>query len=387
MSSTDTATRTGKNGCPFNFLIWVCLAPITAAIILYRIDPFDPAPLPVHEFTSKPISAPKKNPRMLHGSERLGSGILLGPEDLAYDPKSQVLYTGCGDGWIKRVKVTESVDDTVIEDVANTGGRPLGVALGLNNDIVVAGLFLVSEEGEVKLLTDEAEGLKFKLTDGVDVGEDGMIYFTDATYKHNLSVHHFDMLEGRPHGRVLSYNPSTKETKVLLQDLFFANGLALSPDQTFFVFCETILRRCSKYNLRGHKKGSVEKFVENLPGFPDNIRYDGEGQFWIAMFTETTTFWDLAWRYPFIRKTLAIAIKYIPIPITEKNSGVMAVDMDGNPVAHYFDPKMSAITTGVKIGNYLYCGSIYHPYITRLDLSRFQAQESAQVNLLGASRF
>lgn len=24
-------------------------------------------------------------------------------------------------------------------------------------------------------------------------------------------------------------------------------------------------------------------FVDNLPGFPDNIRYDGEGHYWIAL--------------------------------------------------------------------------------------------------------
>jgi len=27
----------------------------------------------------------------------------------------------------------------------------------------------------------------------------------------------------------------------------------------------------------------VEKFIDNLPGFPDNIRYDGEGRYWIAL--------------------------------------------------------------------------------------------------------
>ena len=38
----------------------------------------------------------------------------------------------------------------------------------------------------VKLLTDEAEVVKFKLADGVDVAADGMIYFTYASYKYML---------------------------------------------------------------------------------------------------------------------------------------------------------------------------------------------------------
>ena len=41
----------------------------------------------------------------------------------------------------------------------------------------------VSPDRKVELLTDSAEGLKFALTDGVDVAADGTIYFTDASYK------------------------------------------------------------------------------------------------------------------------------------------------------------------------------------------------------------
>jgi sugar lactone lactonase YvrE len=45
-------------------------------------------------------------------------------------------------------------------------------------------------------------------------------------------------------------------------------------------FCR---RRCSRYHIAGDKKGTVEKFIDNLPEFPDNIRHDGEGQYWIAL--------------------------------------------------------------------------------------------------------
>lgn len=99
----------------------------------------------------------------------------------------------------------------------------------------------VSEEGVVELLSDEAEGLKFKLTDGVDVAKDGMIYFTDASHKYSLKDHMWDLLEGNPNGRFMSYDPSSKQTKVLVRDLYFANGVAVSPDQSSVIFCETIM--------------------------------------------------------------------------------------------------------------------------------------------------
>lgn len=39
-------------------------------------------------------------------------------------------------------------------------------------------------------------------------------------------------------GRVLKYDPTTKQTTVLLRNLQFPNGLSLSKDKSFFVFCE-----------------------------------------------------------------------------------------------------------------------------------------------------
>ena len=93
----------------------------------------------------------------------------------------------------------------------------------------------------MELLSDEAEGVKFKLTDCPDVAKDGMIYFTDASSKYNLKDSVLDILEGNPHGRLMSYDPSTKETKVLVRDIYFANGVVISPDQNFLIYCESVM--------------------------------------------------------------------------------------------------------------------------------------------------
>lgn len=41
--------------------------------------------------------------------------------------------------------------------------------------------------------------------------------------------------------------------------------------------------KCSRYYLEGEKKGSIDVFVDGLPGYPDNLRYDGEGHYWLAI--------------------------------------------------------------------------------------------------------
>ncbi|XP_075498344.1 protein STRICTOSIDINE SYNTHASE-LIKE 6-like [Primulina tabacum] len=344
------------------------------SIFLYQLDSFDPAEYPDKELTRREaLFVPHRNAHMLRGSERLGEGRLLAPEDVAFDPKTGVLYTGCEDGWVHRV----SLNGSVVEKWVNTAGRPLGIVHGLHGEVIVAdavkGLLNISSEGSIELLTDEAEGLKFKLTDAVDIGRDGTLYFTDASYKYGLHEFIWDILEGRPYGRFLSYNPSTKETRILVRDLYFANGVAVSPDQSFVIFCETALRRCQRYYLEGRRKGSVDMFIDNLPGVPDNIRYDGEGLYWIALSTGISYPTDLLQRYPFIRKVVAIMERYIGRPKIEKNGGAIAVDLDGKPTALYQDRDISSMSSAIKIGDHLYCGSVSSPYILRLNVDRYPA--------------
>ena len=39
-------------------------------------------------------------------------------------------------------------------------------------------------------------------------------------------------------GRVLKYNLETKETTILVRNVQFPNGISLSKDRSYFVFCE-----------------------------------------------------------------------------------------------------------------------------------------------------
>ncbi|VFQ99809.1 unnamed protein product [Cuscuta campestris] len=353
------------------------LVPAILGVIIFQLDSFDPAPYPAGELSQrKPAAAaaPSRNGRMLEGSERIGVGRVWGPEDIAYDPKTGIIYTGCVDGWVKRVTVNESsAPDSVVEDWVNTGGRPLGLALGLHGEVLVAdadiGLLNVTAEGVVELLADAAEGVKFKLTDAVAVAEDGVLYFTDASWKYGVKDFIWDFLEGRPYGRLLSYDPNTKQTKVLLKDLFFPNGVVVSPNEDSVIFCETPMRRCKRLFIKGERNGSIDVFIENLPGMPDNIHYDGDRIFWIGLVTEYNLGSEIMQKIPLVRKVLGVMEKYKVRPNMERNGGVIAVDFEGNPVAHYYDRHSLLITTGIKIGDHLYCGFISSEFILRLNLT------------------
>ncbi len=63
--------------------------------------------------------------------------------------------------------------------------------------------------------------------------------------------------------------------------------------------------------------------------------------------------------------------KYIGQLYLDKNAGVLAVDLAGEPLAHYYDPGLALVSSGIKIGNHLYCGSVSYPYIIRLNLKQY----------------
>lgn len=90
-----------------------------------------------------------------------------------------------------------------------------------------------------------------------------------------------------------------------------------------------------------------------------------------------TDSWYLALRFPAIRKVLAMMEKKGRRPKMEKNGGVVAVNLEGKAVAWYYDYKLSLVTTGMKIGNHLYCGSLAFPGILRLDLDQYPARSAA----------
>lgn len=78
-----------------------------------------------------------------------------------------------------------------------------------------------------------------RLADAVVEASDGSVYFSDASTKFENDKWVLDLLEAKPYGRLLKYDPITRKTTVLLDGLWFANGVALSPREDYIVICET----------------------------------------------------------------------------------------------------------------------------------------------------
>ncbi|PHT80579.1 Protein STRICTOSIDINE SYNTHASE-LIKE 2 [Capsicum annuum] len=88
-------------------------------------------------------------------------------------------------------------------------------------------------------------------------------------------------------GRLMKYDISTKQVTLLLEGLSFANGVALSKDKTFVLVAETSACRILRYWLKGPNVGTHDTFAQ-LPGFPDNVRTNSRGEFWVALHSKAS---------------------------------------------------------------------------------------------------
>jgi sugar lactone lactonase YvrE len=329
-------------------------------------------PVPIEPGSWDPPRAPAlegvyEQNNLLASVERLGEGAGVGPEDVAVDDRGRI-YGGMQDGRIIRLQP----DGTHAEEFALTGGRPLGMHFDAHGSLIVAdayrGLISISLDGSITDLASEANGVPFSLTDDVDIAKDGTIYFTDASSRFCQVDYMADLIEHRPNGRLLAYYPETKITRVLLDDLYFANGVAVSPDQSFVLVNETGKYRVRRYWLAGPQKGRTDIFIQNLPGFPDGISA-GKEFFWLALVTPRDSLLDALLPRPFIRK-MVLRLPRSIMPGPKRYGFILGLDRNGNVVHNLQDPSgaFSQITSVQEHEGMLYLGSLVEDAIGRLPL-------------------
>lgn len=346
--------------------------PITGIVVVIAYLLLWPVPIEPASWTPPsapaPVGAYQPNDR-LSPTQRLPLGDVFAPEDIAIDSAGRI-YTGVDDGQIIRLQADGSNPDLF----ASTAGRPLGLVFDREGNLIVAdavkGLLSISPEGTVNVLTTSAAGVSFRCTNDLDVAADGLIYFTDASNRFPLSNYKADILEHQPNGRFLVYDPKEKTTRVLMDKLHFANGVAVSPDQQFVLVAETGRYKIHRLWLDGPQKGQSEVFIENLPGFPDGITSNGRDRFWLALVTPRDKTLDRLLPRPFLRKVV-LRLPSILQPAPKRHGFVLGLDLEGNVVESLQDASKECyaqIANVVEHEGALYFGSIGEATIGRLAL-------------------
>jgi sugar lactone lactonase YvrE len=203
------------------------------------------------------------------------------------------LVTGTDNGRILRV----TLGAETVEEVADTGGRPLGVETLPDGRLIVCdarrGLLRVDPRngGVDELVT----GLG--LCDNAAVAGDGAVYFTDSSLRHDLDHYQADIVARTRTGRLLRRDPDG-EVDVVLAGLEFANGVTLAADESFVAVAQTGGARIDRVWLTGPRAGERDTFAAGLPGLPDNLSTGPDGTIWAALPTPTPPGLGLVHRSP-----------------------------------------------------------------------------------------
>ena len=322
--------------------------------------------------TAPGLSGPYADNQRLQAVERLARGLVDGPEAVLMAPDGSVI-TGLHDGRVVRI----SADGKTVTALIQTGGRPLGLAWHPDGRLIIAdarkGLLALTPAGQLQVLCTSVDGVPLGFTDDVAVSRDGRhAWFSDASTRWGYGQDGEAIMEHGGDGRLLRHDFDTGETSVVMTGLEFANGVALGPDDAYVLVNETGAYRIARLWLTGAKAGLRDVFIDNLPGLPDNLTFNGKNRFWVALYTPRNPLLDTFAGWPGMRQAFSRALQVIPKPV-EHRAMALGLDSDGQVIANLQDgghDNYSPITSVRENGQWLYFGSLKQDSIARLPISQ-----------------
>jgi sugar lactone lactonase YvrE len=329
----------------------------------------------------------------------------VGPETIAVGPDGN-LYAGLCDaglggtltdppacrlegdlqGWVVRVNPKDPHD---VEPYVRTGGRPLGLAFDATGKLYIAdgikGLLRVesnlapgaSAPGAIAEVSapfhtivpvatcnrdDDKPDRQPGYADSVAIGPDGSVWFTCPSQRWSLAEIRMDIFENQPTGRLLRYQPCTAADPlrcpkdVLADDLMYANGIAVIESGRALLVNEWAGFRITRLELRpggGPPERSV--FVDNLPGYPDNLSVGPNGTLWVGLSIKRQALIDRFRPHPVLMQML----ERLPATPLERHAWVIGLSERGELLWNLQDTSgfFNQATGAYAVGDALHIGS------------------------------
>jgi len=353
-------------------------ATVIVIVLLGAVGFLALAPVPIEPVAWQAPTAPgytgpyARNARLAN-LQSVAIGGEIGPEGMAAGPDGKI-YAAVASGAIVRM----NADGSGFEKWVETGGRVLGIDFDGAGRLIAAdamrGLLAITPDGKITLLVGGIDGDPLRYTNSVAVAKSGRIYFTDSTRRFGAmavggtflaSV--LDIMEHSATGRVLEFDPATRRTRILMRDLCFANGVALSADERSLLVVETgeyrvwkIDAKASGLSAKAAGTPQAELLLVNLPGYPDNLTRGRDGRIWLGLVKPRGAAVDALAGYPFLRKVV-MRLPMALWPVPPAYGHVLAFDEQGAIVADLQDPSGAyPETTGVlETADRLYIQSLH----------------------------
>jgi sugar lactone lactonase YvrE len=348
------------------------------------------------------------------GVRRLFEGEIEGVESVAVTPEGKlVLLDKYGyvhvavpkDPTMHPAEVEYILNGEHFQKLYIGPGRPLGYHILVVDDdndnnskeIVLLvcdslkGLLQVNlQQRTIQILTNMADdGQPIHYANDLDVGPlSGTVYFTSSTsgvvgwnssqkssdggFYDTLRSCILNYIRGDVSGRLLSYDMATQETKVLMPNIFYANGVAVAKDESYVLVVETWSYRILRLWLQGDKVGQVETFIGQLPGAPDGLSRSTQNPntFWIGIVAKASPLGKLA-PHPRLRQLAgSLLVPWLPqlSKLLMGSTAAMQVDGEqGQVVQVLVDPKsesLQSISGVTEFQGALFFGSLNGNYVS-----------------------
>jgi len=380
-----------------------------------------------------PWTGPLQPNEKLNLVDKFLENQIKGPESFA-SRDDEFLYAGLITGVIVRIDTSSltatpvakigspcRVDEQYLESKC---GRVLGMTFTKKGKLLITdavyGLFMIDldKKTEENRISDRKYDLSVEYTpiltpDTLVNGSRNHVFNSlvladdDKTVYISVSSTNFPLkdalweVSSSPSGRILKHNLETGETEVLLSGISFANGIEIDPSGKYLLICETGRARLHKYYLTGEKAGTSEVFIDSLPGIPDNIKLNDNGNYYVGMISPRLPgkphILEVIGPHYLLRRFIVRLISIVMIPIRFFNSilpNPVTMKFDywvGNfePVAHLASPYGLVIEVDGETGEivsslhstngavrfiseayvhdrWIYFGSPYNHYLARI---------------------
>lgn len=346
---------------------------LLAVVVLYLLAwpvPIEPVSwqAPVDQGLVDPFTS---NDR-LSAATAIDIGPFEGPEDATVGRDGRIFVT-TQSGHVVQIM------DRRASEFSFPGGRPLGIEFDQDGSLLVAnaifGLQRIDGDGNVTTLLTEVDGESVTDANNLAIGPDGTIYFSVSSskfgagrYRGTYEASLLDIMEHGGHGKVFAFNPESGDGRLLLENLNYANGVAVSADGSFLLVSETGHYRVLKHWLTGAQRGMTEVLLENLPGFPDNLSAGANGRFWLGFAAPRNHLLDSLSDKPLLRKVVQRLPGFMR-PKAVPASHVVAFNGEGEILMNLHDPQALFPTmTGVlETKRALYLTTLFGHQLPRID--------------------
>lgn len=348
-------------------------ASLLTAAVLYLLA----WPVPIEPVSwQAPENRGLVDPFEINDRLRVARGIsiepFLGPEDATVGVDGRIYAT------IESGRIIQ-IQNRRVREFANPGGRPLGIETDQDGSLIVAnayvGLQRIDRDGNVTLLLGEIDGNALYDANSLAIAKDGSVFFSVSStrfraldYEGTYGASVLDIMEHGGNGRLYAFDPGSGTVRLLLDGINYANGVALSEDESFVLVSETGHYRVLKYWLSGERAGSSEVLLENLPGFPDNLKSGDSGRFWLGLVAPRNDLLDRLSDRPMLRKMIQRLPAFVR-PKAVPASHVIAFDGNGVVLENLHDPsaRFPMLTGVLETHRALYLTTLFGDQLPRID--------------------